>query len=284
MQDSSYKSLAWYPILAVGISMVGFISIKTGRDAVFFSQGGLRQLPLVYILMAVVSVPRAMTHLEAIKRWGARKVRTSVFLLTASMFLCFVPFVDVEHKAVMFAMFVLVPASFAAVFASAWLLAADLLEGADKNALRWVYSRIGAGSMLGGITGGLFGGGLSMFLPPRFLVLEGVVMLLIAAGVVSRAHRRHPVSESNLSSSESQDNESEREADVSSHISEEIPAILGLMKEPYVLGLIGISALGVKCQHMVNKLCQDILYTFIGSSPWFPEAGHHRWWPASGSL
>jgi len=74
MQDLSYKSSAWYPILAVAISMVGFISIKTGRDAVFFSQGGLRQLPLVYILMALVSVPAAMTHLEAIKRWGAARL------------------------------------------------------------------------------------------------------------------------------------------------------------------------------------------------------------------
>ncbi len=79
MQDLSYKSSAWYPILAVGISMVGFISIKTGRDAVFFSQGGLRQLPLVYILMAVVSVPAAIAHLEAIKRWGARKVGPASF-------------------------------------------------------------------------------------------------------------------------------------------------------------------------------------------------------------
>ena len=244
MQDLSYKSSAWYPILAVGISMVGFISIKTGRDALFFSQGGLRQLPLVYILMAVVSVPAAIAHLEAIKRWGARKVRTGVFLLTASMFLCFVPFADLDHKILMFAMFVLVPVSFAAVFASAWLLAADLLEGADKSAPRWVYSRIGAGSMLGGIVGGLFAGGLSMFLPPRFLVLEGAVMLLIAAGVVSRAHRKHPIRDRSPSSTKFQDNNLEREADVSPHISEEIPAILGLMKEPYVLGLIGISALG----------------------------------------
>ncbi len=244
MQDLSYKSLAWYPILAVGIAMVGFISIKTGRDAVFFSQGGLRQLPLVYILMAVVAVPAAMTHLEAIKRWGARKVRTGVFLLTASMFLCFVPFVDLDHKILMFAMFVLVPVSFAAVFASAWLLAADLLEGADESAAPWVYTRIGAGSMIGGIFGGLFAGGLSMFLPPRFLVLEGVVMLLIAAGIISRAHRKHPIRDRSPSSTKFQDNNLDRKAEVSSHISEEIPATLVLMKEPYVLGLIGISALG----------------------------------------
>ena len=224
--------------------MVGFISIKTGRDAVFFSQGGLQQLPLVYILMAVVSVPAAIAHLGAIKRWGARKVRTGVFLLTASMFLCFVPFVDLDHKFLMFAMFVLVPAAFAAVFASAWLLASDLLEGADETAPRWVYSRIGAGSMIGGIFGGLFAGGLSMFLPPRFLVAEGVVMLFIAAGVVSRAHQKHPIRNRNLSSTELQDNEPEREAAVSPYISEENPAILGLIKEPYVLGLIGISTLG----------------------------------------
>ena len=69
-------------------------------------------------------------------------------------------------------------------------------------------------------------------------------MLLIAAGVVSRAHQKHPVRNRNLSSTESQGNEPEREVDVSPPISEENPATLGLMKEPYVLGLIGISALG----------------------------------------
>lgn len=243
MEDSSYKSLAWYPILAVGISMIGFISIKTGRDAVFFSGGGLRQLPLVYILMAVVSVPAAMMHLEAIKRWGGRKVRTGVFLLTASMFLCFVPFVDVDHKTLMFAMFVLVPAAFAALFAAAWLLAADLLEGADENVVHWVYSRIGAGSMLGGIIGGLAAGGLSIYLPPRYLVVEGAVMLLVAAGIISSAHQKHPPRDRSHNLAESQDKERDREVEVSANFAEQIPATLGLMKEPYILGLIGISAL-----------------------------------------
>ncbi len=52
--------------------MMGFISIKTGRDVVFFNQGGLRDLPLVYMLVAMVSVIGAMIHLQAIKQWGVR--------------------------------------------------------------------------------------------------------------------------------------------------------------------------------------------------------------------
>lgn len=244
MKSSSYKSSAWYPILAVSISMVGFISIKTGRDAVFFSQGGLRQLPLVYILMAIVSVPGAMIHLEAIKRWGTRKVRTGVFVLTALMFLCFVPFVDLQYKTPMLGMFVLVPAAFAAIFAAAWLLAGDLLEGADESVVRWAYSRIGAGSMLGGIAGGLFAGGLSMILAPRFLVAAGAVMLLAACGIISRAHRKHPVRDRSPTSTKSADNELDRKAEGSGLVPGQIPATLGLMKEPYIHGLIGISTLG----------------------------------------
>ena len=60
------KSRVWYLILVGGISMAGFIAIKTGRDAVFFSYCGLKQLPLAYIFIAIASVPAAMMHLKAI--------------------------------------------------------------------------------------------------------------------------------------------------------------------------------------------------------------------------
>lgn len=134
------------------------------RDAVFFNQGGHRDLPLVYILMAIVSVPGAMIHLWAIKRWGARKVRTGVLLVAASIFFAFVPFVDFGYRTAMTAMFVLIPA----VFAGAWLLAADLLDGADERVSLWAYTRIGASSMIGGVAGGLLAGRVSSLLPSRF--------------------------------------------------------------------------------------------------------------------
>lgn len=238
MQDSRYKSLVWYPILAVGISMVGFICIKTGRDGVFFAQGGLRQLPLVYILIAVASVPAGMMHLAAMKRWGARKARVGVFLVTAAMFLGFAPFVALERKILTLIMFALVPAAFAAVFAAAWLLAGDLLEGADKSLIRWAYSRIGAGSMIGGVTGGLLARSLASFVEPRFLVAVGAGILLLAAGIISRAHQQRPAhSRSPDSPAPKTDLEGKARAFPPT------PLTLGLIKQPYIQGLIGISAL-----------------------------------------
>ncbi len=87
----SYKRSARFPILAVGISMVAFISIKTGRDAVFFSQGGLQQLPLSYIWIAFTSILTAMMHFKAMKRWEARRTRSGVLPLTGLIFLALVP-------------------------------------------------------------------------------------------------------------------------------------------------------------------------------------------------
>ena len=224
--------------------MMGFISIKTGRDVVFFNQGGLRDLPLVYMLVAMVSVMGAMIHLQAIKRWGARRVRSGVFLSMALLFFCFVPFVDLHHKTAMLALFALVPAAFAALFATAWLLAGDLLEEADEDVVRWAYTRIGAGSMIGGIAGGVLAGGLSLILAPRFLVAVGAVILLVAAGIVSQAHRKHPIPGRELRPSPSTDSESGWQKQRSRLAPGQIPAVLGLMKQRYILGLIGISGLG----------------------------------------
>src|SRR3990172_4305203 len=155
MKSPTYKQLAWYPILAVGLSMMSFILIKTARDTVFFQNDGLRQLPLAYIWIAFASIPAGVLHLNMIERFGARRTRIGVFFIAALTFLIFFPFVDINQRALMTMMFIWVPTIFAALFAGAWLLAGDLLEGADETIIRWAYSRIGAGSMIGGVLGGL---------------------------------------------------------------------------------------------------------------------------------
>ncbi|MGQ4810609.1 hypothetical protein NKDENANG_04092 [Candidatus Entotheonellaceae bacterium PAL068K] len=98
MHASKYTTLAWYPILAVGLSMASFIMIKTGRDGVFFQENGLRHLPMAYVWIATVAVPSALLHLGALGRWGARKTQTVLFYLTAVLFLMSVPFADTEHR------------------------------------------------------------------------------------------------------------------------------------------------------------------------------------------
>jgi hypothetical protein len=66
------RSLAWYPIFAVGLSMVSFILVKTGRDAVFFDPRGLERLPLAYMWIALASIPAAYFNLQFMRRFGAR--------------------------------------------------------------------------------------------------------------------------------------------------------------------------------------------------------------------
>ena len=166
-------SASWYPVLAVGLSMTSFIMIKTARDAVFFQESGLRHLPLAYIWIAIAAVPAALIHLRVLDRWGARRIRTALFFVAAVLFLAFAPFTDTSHRSFMTAMFISVPLVFAAVFAGAWLLASDLLEGTDRQLLSKAFTRIGAASMVGGITGGLISKGAGLFLEPRFLVAGG---------------------------------------------------------------------------------------------------------------
>ena len=239
--ESNRSALTWYPILAVGLSMVAFILIKTGRDAVFFLADGLHQLPTAYVWIAIASVPAALIHLKAMDRWGARKTRTVVFFLAACIFLIFVPVVNPEHRVLMTALFIVVPTMFAAVFAGAWLLAGDLLEEQDQTTLARVYSRIGVASMLGGICGGLLAKGLSVYVAPRYLVAAGSIFVFLAGVVVLLAHRKHCMTDYTSSPTTAPPTLAAAEED--NPTSDVSRSQWMLFKERYVLVLAGISAM-----------------------------------------
>lgn len=258
MKVAEIRPASLYPILIVAVSMIGFISIKAGRDAVYFSGGGLQQLPLLYVFMAMAAIPAAMMHLEAIARWGAHTARIRVFRLAALIFLSFVPFADPQYRIPMFVFFVLVPVVFAAVFASAWLLAGELLENAGPEEVSWTYSRIGAGSMAGGVLGGLLAKSLAFFLAPRFLIVAGALMLWMASLIISRAHRSRLIPEVRSLGADDPPRESRPDPGL-----EGMQRSLHLMRAPYIVGLVGISALGA-----VIAVCIDFqfyaLATFSG--------------------
>lgn len=193
MENKNYHKAAWYPIMEVSLSMVSFIMIKSARDAVFFQKDGIFQLPMAYIWISIIAIPAAMVHPYVIDRFGARTTRVMAFISSSLIFLIFVPIVEMEHRTLMTLFFILTPTIFAALFAGAWLLASDLLEGADQVTLRWAYSRIGAGSMIGGIIGGTLSRGLAPFLETKFLVLGGVILLTIVAAIINVAHKNNPV-------------------------------------------------------------------------------------------
>lgn len=182
----------WYPVLAVGLAMVGFIAIKTGRDALFFSdKHSIVRLPWAYLWISLASAVGGMMHLKAMGLFGARRTRVGVNLLFALAFAAVVPFAGRDQPLLMGVLFVAVPVAFAAVFAAAWLLAGDLFEGAPTERLKVLYARIGAGSMVGGIVGGLAAKGVAHLLPPATLFGLGALMLLLVAASCALAHRRY---------------------------------------------------------------------------------------------
>ena len=179
--------------LTLGSATAAFIIAKTGRDALFFQgSGGLLQLPLVYINIGAASLPLALIFVKAMKVWGARPARVGLLLLAAVVMAVGAPFLEPGDNTLLLAIFIFIPAIFGLLFASLWLLAADIFENTEKHEAARAFSRIGAGTLAGGMMGGLISKGLAPYLDPKWLIFLGAVVIL---GVVSsgQAHSQ-PIS------------------------------------------------------------------------------------------
>ena len=181
------------PALALGLTTLAFIIAKTGRDALFFQgSGGLLQLPLIYINIAGASLPLAVIFVKAMKRWGARPARVGILTLAAAVMALVAPFLEPGDNKPMLAMFMFIPAIFGLLFASLWLLASDIFEKADKREAARAFSKIGAATLAGGMTGGLIAKALAPLLDPKWLILLGAAVIFGVVGLVRHIHQVFP--------------------------------------------------------------------------------------------
>jgi ATP/ADP translocase len=181
------------PALALGLTTMAFIIAKTGRDALFFQgTGGLLQLPLIYINIGGASLPLALFFVKSMKIWGARPARIGVMTFAAAMLAMAAPFLEPGDNKLMLAVFMFIPAIFGLVFASLWLLASDIFEKSDKSEAAHAFSKIGAATLAGGMTGGLISKGLAPYLDPKWLILLGAAMIFAVVALVLHIHRRFP--------------------------------------------------------------------------------------------
>jgi ATP/ADP translocase len=179
--------------LALGLATLAFIVAKTGRDALFFQgSGGLLQLPLIYINIGGASLPLALLFVKAMKVWGARPARIGVLVLAACVMAATAPFLRPGDNTPMLAMFMFIPAIFGLLFASLWLLASDLFERTDKRDAARAFSKIGAATLAGGMTGGLLSKGLAPHIDPKWLILLAALVIFGVAALVLHIQRRFP--------------------------------------------------------------------------------------------
>lgn len=179
--------------LSLGALTAGFIIAKTGRDALFFEgTGGLLRLPLVYINIAAASLPLALIFVKAMKIWGARPARIGILLFAATLMAAASPFLRPGDNILMLAIFMFIPAIFGLLFASLWLLSSDIFETTEKTAAARAFSRIGAGTLAGGMVGGLVSKGLAPHLNPKWLVFLAAVIIVGVVMLVRHIHRCFP--------------------------------------------------------------------------------------------
>jgi ATP/ADP translocase len=168
-----------------------FIIAKTGRDALFFQgSGGLFQLPLVYINIAAAALPLALIFVKSMKVFGARPARIGILLLAATVMGTAAPFLEPGDSKLLLAIFMFIPAIFGLLFASQWLLASNIFEKTEKSEAARAFSKIGAGTLAGGMMGGLFAKGVALFLNAKWLVLLGAIMIVGVIFLVQNIHSR----------------------------------------------------------------------------------------------
>ncbi|MBI4528641.1 MAG: hypothetical protein HY695_33005 [Deltaproteobacteria bacterium] len=181
------------PALTLGLLTAAFITAKTGRDALFFQgSGGLLQLPLVYINIAAASLPLALLFVKTMKIWGARRARVGILLFAGTVLAASAPFLEPGDNKLMVAIFMFIPAIFGLLFASLWLLASDIFEKKEKREAARAFGQIGAGTLAGGMAGGLISKGLAPYLDAQWLIFLGALFILGVIALVLHIHSRFP--------------------------------------------------------------------------------------------
>lgn len=175
--------------ISVGLLTLSFSLAKTGRDALFFHDQGLLQLPMAYMGIGMSSLPAAFLFVRAMKIWGARSARVGIMIFAAVVLAGLVPLLNQANYSVLMSSFVFIPTIFGLLFASTWLLASDLFEHAPKPVAARSFSRIGASSLAGGMVGGFISKGLAPHLNPEWLILLAALGILVVAGAVLKTHR-----------------------------------------------------------------------------------------------
>ena len=179
--------------LALGVTTLAFIVAKTGRDALFFQgSGGLLQLPLIYINIGAASLPLAIVFVKAMKVWGARPARLGVFTLAASVMVLASLFLQPGDSKLLLGIFVLIPAIFALMFASLWLLASDIFDKTEKSQAARAFSKIGAATLAGGMSGGLISKALAPHFDPQWMIFLAGIVIFGAIGLIRHIHGAFP--------------------------------------------------------------------------------------------
>jgi len=190
--EATARERTAFVVLAILLMTASFMLVKTGRDALYFQERGLFDLPKAYIGIAVMSVPFAFITLGMMRAVGPRAARIIAPLVVAGSFAVAVVYATPGGGLFNTALFIAIPLSFGVLFSLSWLLAADLLDGLPGERLARFYGVIGAGSIIGGMLGALAAKLVAAHITPRMLLWIGCGVLTASALTMLVAQNRYP--------------------------------------------------------------------------------------------
>lgn len=168
-----------------------FVLARTGRDALYFQDGGIQALPIAYGGMAVLALPMAALLLHLVRRLGAPRARLVATGLMSAVLAAAAVVGTPGAGPAMTIFFMLVPVAFGGLFSLAWLLAGEII-GRDSAQLVRAFSRAGAAAILGGVLAAGIARLLAPWIVPRGLLLMSAVTLVAATLAMALTHRRFP--------------------------------------------------------------------------------------------
>jgi ATP/ADP translocase len=182
-----------FPSLSLFLLTAAFIVTKTGRDALYFQNGGVADLPKAYLAIALLAPLPAAATLGMMRSFGSRSARVIALLGMAVVQVCLSAGVRPGGGWSMTLVFVSIPLLYGVLLSLAWLLGADLLDMAPRYVLARLYATMGAASMIGGLCGAALSRRLATQLDPAWFFFIGTLGLLSAAMVNVAAHRTFPI-------------------------------------------------------------------------------------------
>lgn len=158
--------------------MTGHALLETARDALFLARLPARQLPWVYLTIAVVALALGQREPRVVRRFSSRSELTGWLVVSAAVTLFFWMSIGWAGAWIFYALYTWSGVLATLVVVRFWTVLGNLFTVTQAKR---VFAVIGSGSVLGAILGSALARLVTGFLPARSLVLAAAGAFFVAS-------------------------------------------------------------------------------------------------------
>jgi len=185
------RPVAWLFFAYFFLIATAHYASKSVRQATYVDTLGADQLPWVYLLVALVSLPVIVLYTRLAERSRPERMIVGFCVLHSAVLAGFYWALGRPGAWAPFAFYVWVTVAFGVAVSQLWLYAQTAF---DPRQARRLFALIAAGGLLGGIPGGLLARAVAGWVGTRATVLVAAAVMLLVVVVVALIERVRPES------------------------------------------------------------------------------------------